>query len=118
MMDDMKLHDECGVFGIYSDADDQNVASSAYLALYALQHRGQMSCGIAVGDHGIIKSHKDNGLVPEVFSREVLDENDMDLGLRDSEKLPSEVRCRIMVSVDELPESITLTDGETTIIAK
>ena len=73
MMDDMKLHDECGVFGIYSDADDQNVASSAYLALYALQHRGQMSCGIAVGDHGIIKSHKDNGLVPEVFSREVLD---------------------------------------------
>ena len=73
MMDDMKLRDECGVFGIYSDADDQNVASSAYLALYALQHRGQMSCGIAVGDHGIIKSHKDNGLVPEVFSREVLD---------------------------------------------
>ena len=57
MMDDKKLHDECGVFGIYSDADDQNVASSAYLALYALQHRGQMSCGIAVGDHGIIKSH-------------------------------------------------------------
>ena len=52
------------------------------------------------------------------FSREVLDENDMDLGLRDSEKLSSEVRCRIMVSVDELPESITLTDGETTIIAK
>ena len=43
------------------------------MALYALQHRGQMSCGIAVGDHGVIKSYKDNGLVPEVFSRDVLD---------------------------------------------
>ena len=68
-----KLHEECGVFGIYSERDDQNVAGTAYLALYALQHRGQMSCGIAVGDHGLIKSHKDNGLVPEVFSPETLE---------------------------------------------
>lgn len=73
MFDENKLHEECGVFGIYSDSDQESVASSAYLALYALQHRGQMSCGIAVGDHGIIKSHKDNGLVPEVFTREVID---------------------------------------------
>ncbi len=73
MTDYEKLHEECGVFGIYSDRDDENVAGSAYLALYALQHRGQMSCGIAVGDHGIIKSHKDNGLVPEVFTRDMLD---------------------------------------------
>ena len=72
-MIEQKLHEECGVFGIYSERDDQRVASSAYLALYALQHRGQMSCGIAVGDHGVIKSYKDNGLVPEVFSRDVLD---------------------------------------------
>ena len=71
-MSEQKLHEECGVFGIYSERDDQNVATSAYLALYALQHRGQMSCGIAVGDHGVIKSYKDNGLVPEVFSRDVL----------------------------------------------
>ena len=73
MFDENKLHEECGVFGIYSESDQESVASSAYLALYALQHRGQMSCGIAVGDHGIIKSHKDNGLVPEVFPREVID---------------------------------------------
>ncbi len=71
-MSEQKLHEECGVFGIYSERDDQNVATSAYLALYALQHRGQMSCGIAVGNHGVIKSYKDNGLVPEVFSRDVL----------------------------------------------
>lgn len=73
MTDHAKLHEECGVFGIYSEGDDQNVAGSAYLALYALQHRGQMSCGIAVGDHGIIKSHKDNGLVPDVFNSHVLE---------------------------------------------
>ena len=43
------LHEECGVFGIY-DFDGGNVASSVYYGLLALQHRGQESCGIAVGD--------------------------------------------------------------------
>ena len=44
-----KLKEECGVFGIY-DFDGGNVASSIYYGLFALQHRGQESCGIAVSD--------------------------------------------------------------------
>ena len=42
------LHEECGVFGIYDRAGTEDVAAAAYSALYALQHRGQESCGIAV----------------------------------------------------------------------
>ena len=41
------LHEECGVFGIYDRAGTEDVAAAAYSALYALQHRGQESCGIA-----------------------------------------------------------------------
>lgn len=67
-----KLKEECGVFGIYS-TDGVDVASSAYYALYALQHRGQESCGIAVNDGGVITKHRDLGLVPEVFTPEILD---------------------------------------------
>lgn len=66
------LHEECGVFGIYS-RETTDVASISYAALYALQHRGQESCGIVVNDRGIFSHHKDLGLVPEVFSRETLD---------------------------------------------
>ena len=46
------LHEECGVFGIFENKTTY-VAQSAYLALYALQHRGQESCGIAVNDDGV-----------------------------------------------------------------
>ena len=46
------LHEECGVFGIYDRAGTEDVAAAAYSALYALQHRGQESCGIAVNDDG------------------------------------------------------------------
>ena len=66
------IHEECGVFGIYSDKP-HNVAGTVYLGLYALQHRGQESCGIAVCDDGVFSSHKDNGLVSEVFSKNTLD---------------------------------------------
>jgi len=66
-----KPHEECGVFGIY-DREGLDAAHITYLALYALQHRGQESCGIAVNDSGVITSHKDVGLVPEVFTQEVL----------------------------------------------
>ncbi len=65
------LHEECGVFGIYSP-NTMDVARAAYYALYALQHRGQESCGIAVNDRGVIAVHKDAGLVNEVFTRETL----------------------------------------------
>lgn len=66
------IHEECGVFGIYSEKTD-DVATSAYYALYALQHRGQESCGIAVNDDGVITCHKNAGLVNEVFKQEELD---------------------------------------------
>lgn len=67
-----KLHEECGVFGIYLKPGKKGVVPPVYHALYALQHRGQESCGIAVNTRGVITCHKDIGLVSEVFSRDVL----------------------------------------------
>ena len=68
-----KLSEECGVFGIY-DFDGKDVASTIYYGLYALQHRGQESAGIAVSDtegpKGKVDSIKDMGLVSEVFRSE------------------------------------------------
>jgi amidophosphoribosyltransferase len=66
------LKEECGVFGIYSKPGS-NVVLQAFYALYALQHRGQESCGIAVNDDGVIQYYRDTGLVPEVFHQERLD---------------------------------------------
>ena len=51
----------------------QDVGRLAYYGLYSLQHRGQESCGIVVNDDGVFSSHKDLGLVGEVFSSETLD---------------------------------------------
>jgi len=68
-----KLQEKCGVFGIYSNNSSSDVASQAYLALFALQHRGQESCGIAVCEDGLMLYHCDEGLVPDVFSKETLD---------------------------------------------
>ena len=65
------LHEECGVFGVYSETA-ADVASLAYYALYALQHRGQESAGIAVNDDGVFTSYRDVGLVSEVFPAERL----------------------------------------------
>jgi len=61
------LHEECGVFGIFENKTTY-VAQSAYLALFALQHRGQESCGIAVNDDGVFRHHRGDGLVPDVFT--------------------------------------------------
>ncbi|NJD01457.1 MAG: amidophosphoribosyltransferase [Ruminiclostridium sp.] len=66
-----KLKEECGVFGVYNK-DRFDVARLTYHGLYALQHRGQESAGIAVNDEGIILQHKDMGLVPEIFNEVVL----------------------------------------------
>lgn len=66
-----KAHEECGVFGIY-DNDGFDVARITYYGLYALQHRGQESAGIAVNNDGEFLCHKDLGLVPEVFSDLIL----------------------------------------------
>ena len=65
------LHEECGVFGVFSSKPD-TVADMTYYGLYALQHRGQESCGIIVNDDGVFYSHKDLGLVSEVFSKDVM----------------------------------------------
>ena len=67
----MSIHEECGVFGVIS-AEPADVAGVVYYGLYALQHRGQESCGIVVNDDGLFSSHKDLGLVSEVFHSEVL----------------------------------------------
>ncbi|MEA5010928.1 MAG: amidophosphoribosyltransferase [Angelakisella sp.] len=67
-----KLHEECGVFGIFDAKDETNVVSDTYHALYALQHRGQESCGMAVNDDGVITGYKDVGLVNDVFTKDVL----------------------------------------------
>ncbi len=67
------IHEECGVFGIFEN-EDTNVGDTTYLALYALQHRGQESCGIAVCDNGVIRHYKGLGLVGDVFTKESLHE--------------------------------------------
>ncbi|MEF2837328.1 MAG: amidophosphoribosyltransferase, partial [Oscillospiraceae bacterium] len=67
----MSIHEECGVFGVYSPKQE-NVASLVYYGLYALQHRGQEGCGIAVNDDGVFTCQKGLGLVSEVFGTEEL----------------------------------------------
>ncbi len=59
-----KFHDECGVFGIFGHPEAANLT---YLGLYALQHRGQESCGIVASDGNRLRSHKGMGLVADVF---------------------------------------------------
>ncbi|MCI6094891.1 MAG: amidophosphoribosyltransferase [Clostridium sp.] len=72
-MDDFfsSIHEECGVVGL-SLQNDNDVAAYAYYALYALQHRGQQSAGIAVNDDGVITAHCDEGLVNDVFDESTL----------------------------------------------
>jgi amidophosphoribosyltransferase len=67
---DRPPRDACGVFGAWSPGED--VAKLAYFGLYALQHRGQESAGIAVSDGTRIVVYKDMGLVPQVFDESVL----------------------------------------------
>lgn len=74
------LHEECGVFGIFSDGTI-NPAYACYNGLLALQHRGQESCGIAVSDDGVIDYHKNMGLVTEVFNNGILDSLNGQMGI-------------------------------------
>ncbi len=66
----MSLHESCGVFGIYAPGED--VARLTYFALFALQHRGQESSGIAASDGQSISLYADMGLVAQVFDEEIL----------------------------------------------
>ncbi len=65
------IHEECGVFGIYS-REISDVAADSYYALFALQHRGQESAGITVNERGRLRTHKDSGLVNDVFTPDVM----------------------------------------------
>lgn len=69
-----KLKEECGVFGIYSNNNQENLAYYTCIGLASLQHRGEESCGIAINDGGIISHHKDVGLVNDVFDQKTLEE--------------------------------------------
>ena len=81
---DSGLHEECGVFGMY-DFDGGDVASTIYYGLFALQHRGQESCGIAVsetnGPKRKVTSYKGMGLVNEVFTQDNLEPMHGDIGV-------------------------------------
>ncbi len=79
------IHEECGVFGAYDLDGTQTVAPSIYYGLFALQHRGQESCGIAVSDtagpKGQVRSCKGMGLVNEVFTSGELEKLNGDIGV-------------------------------------
>ena len=78
------IHEECGVFGIY-DFDGGDVASNIYYGLFALQHRGQESAGIAVtdteGPARSVRLHKNMGLVNDVFDPEIISRLSGNLGV-------------------------------------
>ncbi len=65
------MHEACGVVGIYAPGND--VARHAYFGLYALQHRGQESAGIAVSDGATIVCHREMGLISSIFDEEILE---------------------------------------------
>ena len=85
------VNEECGIFGIYSN-ETRDLARSVYYGLYALQHRGQQSSGIAVSYGNQISYHKDAGLVSEVFHDIHLHEGDIACG-----------HVRYAVSNEDLP---------------
>lgn len=69
--DQDRLKEECGVLGVYTPG--REAARIAFFALFALQHRGQESAGIAVSDGARVRMHKEMGLVSQVFNEEVLE---------------------------------------------
>ncbi len=64
------IHHECGLFGVFGQPDASRLA---YFGLYAQQHRGQESAGIAAIDKGVLRDHRGMGLVPDVFTEEILE---------------------------------------------
>jgi len=70
-LSDERMHEECGLFAVEAPGDD--VANLTYFGLYALQHRGQESAGIATADGGKLRMHKDMGLVAQVFDQAALE---------------------------------------------
>lgn len=70
-MSEDRLHEECGVFGVYAKKKT-DLADVCYYGLYALQHRGQESAGIAISDGNSVDYYKEMGLVAEVFDKDRL----------------------------------------------
>ena len=68
----MSIHEECGVFGIFNRNLEHNAVQETYLALYALQHRGQVSCGIAARNGDNVDCITELGTVPDVFNKDRL----------------------------------------------
>ncbi|MCF8000283.1 MAG: amidophosphoribosyltransferase [Halanaerobiales bacterium] len=68
------MEEECGIFGIYSNSKNKNLARISYLGLHSLQHRGQESAGICVNQRNKLKVHKGMGLVSNVFDEHILSE--------------------------------------------
>lgn len=69
LLADSEKKEKCGVFGVWGETDPANLV---YIGLYALQHRGQESAGVAVADHEGLRAHTGMGLVPEVFTSRLL----------------------------------------------
>ena len=78
---DDKLHEECGVFGMWGPADITDAADVVYRGLLALQHRGQESAGITVGSGGTLRTEKGMGLISQVFDAGMLEEMSGHLGI-------------------------------------
>jgi len=78
---DDKPKEACGVFGIYGSAENSQLSRNIFYGLYALQHRGQESAGIAVTSGYGIEYHKNLGLVSEVFNDEILDKLQGNIGI-------------------------------------
>lgn len=70
IFEDDRPHDHCGVFGVWAPGED--VSRLTYFSLYALQHRGQQSAGIATSNGEQILVYKDQGLVNQVFTEQTL----------------------------------------------
>ena len=68
---DGHLHEECGVFGVYSP-ETADLAGLVYYGLFSLQHRGQESAGMVINDDGVFSAYRDVGLVNDVFTPERL----------------------------------------------
>jgi amidophosphoribosyltransferase len=95
------LHEACGVTGIYAPGED--VARLAYFGLYALQHRGQESAGLAVGNGVAIDSHRQMGLITGVFDEEILGrlQGDVALGHTRYSTTGSSVVCNAQPFIEE-----------------
>ena len=87
------LHEECGVFGMYDKTGATDMVSAVYSALYALQHRGQESCGIALNVDGVLTGYRDLGLVSEVFTPRVLAD------------LPQELLAKLVLPLGEFSKA-------------